>query len=113
YRYAEQRRSRVYSFVQLVAALLVCTGVVVGACFVSVEGWPVQRAQLSSFVFGWVALLAGLVVHVAVSGVKRAQMQGGLPPVIAVGDFSLIINARVGHILLKLLLALVGFFGLV
>lgn len=113
YRYAEQRRSRVYSFLQIIFAFLICTGVVIGACYVRVPGWPIQSTQLYSFLVGWGAVLAGIVTHIAVSGVKRAQGEGGLPPVIAVGDLSLIINARVGHILLKLLLALIGFFGVV
>lgn len=113
YRYADRPESRRNSFLLLALAFAACAAVVVGACYVDAPGWPIQPGHLYSFVVGWSAVLAGVVTHIGVGSVKRAQERGGLPPIIAVGDFFMIANARAGQILLKLLLALIGFFGLV
>jgi hypothetical protein len=62
---------------------------------------------------GWLAVLLGVVVHIAVGTAKRLQSERGRPPVIAIGDVPLMVNAKIGQILLKLALTLIGFFGLV
>ena len=113
YRYATSARSRFFSLALIALALVGCTAVVAGACRLPAGGWPLGPGDLGAMLIGWLAVLAGVVTHVGVGGVKRAQAQGGLPPVIAVGDFSKIVSARVGQILLRVFLALVGFFGLV
>ena len=64
------------------------------------------------FVIGWGSVLAGVVVHMAVTTAKRTQTQAELPPVIAVGDLPRLINAKLGQFLMKPLLALIGLFGL-
>ena len=113
YRYADKAESRRNSFLLLILALAVCTGIVLGACYVQMPGWPIRPEHLYSFLVGWSAVLAGVVTHIGVGSVKRARARGGLPPIIAVGDFFMIANAKAGQILLKLLQALIGFFGLV
>ena len=113
YRYADEAKSRRKSVLLLALALVVCTGIVLGACYVRVPGWPIRSEHLYSFLVGWSAVLTGVVTHIGVGSVKRARAQGGLPPIIAVGDFFMIANAKAGQILLKLFQALIGFFGLV
>jgi hypothetical protein len=113
YRYADEATSRRNSLLLVVAAFLVCTTIIIGACYVRVPGWPIQENHLGSFLVGWGAVLIGIVTHIGVGSVKRARSQGSLPPIIAVGDFFMIMNAKAGQILRKLFLALIGFFGLV
>jgi len=113
YRFAAAGSARLWSLVKIALILLLCTGVVVGVCYVSADEWPLTQAHQARMLVGWLAVLAGVVTHVGVGGVKRAQTQGGLPPVIAVGDFTKVVNAREGQIMLKVFTALVGFFGLV
>jgi hypothetical protein len=113
YRYSQNRQARLGSFLLLAVAFLAAVGVIVGACYLPVEGWPVGPSDLPAFLVGWGAVLAGVVVHMGIESVKRTQAQGGRPPIIAVGDLPLLVNSRIGQILQKLLLTLVGFFGLV
>jgi hypothetical protein len=49
-------------------------------------------------------------VHVGIGSLKQARQQGNLPSVASIGDFTLLLDARVGSILRKLLFALIGFF---
>lgn len=73
---------------------------------------PATGDQESTMIVGWGALFVGVLIHVAVATTKRMQTQAAAPPVIAVANFLPVINAKLGPILLKLLLALFGFFGL-
>jgi hypothetical protein len=59
----------------------------------------------------WVALLSGVVVHVAVATGKRLQSQSELPPVLPVGDIPRMMSAKFGQIAFKLLLAVIGLYG--
>jgi hypothetical protein len=110
YKYSQKRRWT--SYLLLLAALAVTIGLVIGSAFLPVANWPIKSQQAGTMLVGWVAVLAGLVVHAAVGTVKRAQARGGRPPVIAIADLPLQINAKIGQLLLKLLLTLVGLFGL-
>jgi len=113
YRHAREPIRIVGSILLLVLAVAVAIGIVIGACYLPVEAWPLQPRHVSTALIGWAAVLVGVLVHGGVGTVKRAQTQGGRPPILAVGDLPRVINAKVGQILLKLLLTLVGFFGLV
>jgi hypothetical protein len=113
YRYADEPKSRRNSFLLLALVFVICTAIIVGACYVRVPGWPIQASHLYSLLVAWGALLIGVVIHIAVGSIKRARAQGGLPPIIAIGDFFMLVNAKAGQILLKLLLAVIGFFGFV
>ena len=113
YRYSQHWWKIVLSFMLLLVALAAAIGIIIGACYLPIAGWSLQPKYLSSLLVGWGAVLVGIVVHTGVATAKRTQVQGSGPPVIAIGDLPLLINAKIGRILLKLLLALVGFFGLV
>jgi hypothetical protein len=52
-----------------------------------------------------------MCVHVVVGSAKRSKTQNGMPSVLM--DMILIIDARFGEIVMKLILGLVGLFGLV
>ncbi len=113
YRYNRDPKQRTNSFLYLILGFVVATAIVIGVSFLPAPGWPLTPENLSATVIGWGAALVGAVVHVGVSSVKRRQQQGGLPPVVAVGDLLLLVDARLGELLLKLLLILIGFFGLI
>jgi hypothetical protein len=113
YRYAESIPERIRTLVVLALVFLLLTGMVVRACYVPYEDWPIKAGDLPALLTGWGAVLVGIVVHVAVGSVKRRRRAGGLPELIAVGDLPLILNARSGQMLLKLVLAAIGFFGFV
>jgi hypothetical protein len=95
------------------AAFVAATLLVVGACYLPIQGWPLQISHLAMMLIGWAAVVMGVIVHIAVGTAKRAQAEGERPPIIAIEDTLLWANAKFGHILVKILLALVGFFGLV
>lgn len=113
YRYAENPRDRVSSAVLLLLGFGLATGTVVASSLLPIPEWPIQRDDLATLAVGWVATLLGVVTHMAVGTVKRNRSTGGLPPNIAVRDFLLMVDARLGPMLFKLLLALIGFFGFV
>jgi hypothetical protein len=113
YRYSEKASARWISVALLFFGLLAATGVVAVSCLFPLFGSEITRANLPAFLAGWGAILAGIVTHAGIASVKRAQARGGLPPVIAVGDLTYIIDAWLGQLGLRLLLALIGFFGLV
>jgi hypothetical protein len=112
YRYSENPWARLMNIMLIAGALSAFTAIIVGACYLRVPGWPIQPQYLSSFVVGWGAILIGVITHVGVGTVKRTQSQGSLPPIASLGELPLILDARSGQIILKLLLALIGFFGL-
>jgi hypothetical protein len=86
YRYSENPWARLMNIMLIAGALSAFTAIIVGACYLRVPGWPIQPQYLSS--------------------------QGSLPPIASLGELPLILDARSGQIILKLLLALIGFFGL-
>jgi hypothetical protein len=113
YRYADDPRVRRKSLVILLLALFLSIGLVVAACYVPFSGWPFQSNNLPALLGGWAAILLGVVVHVAIGSLKRQQLMGDLPRTLAIGDLPLVIDARLGNILQKLLLVLIALFGLV
>ena len=77
----------------------------------SVPDWPLPADREASYVLGWFAVLAGVVVHVGVAATKR--MRDALPPVLSAEDLLPRVSAYWGRIALKLGLALFAFFALV
>jgi hypothetical protein len=110
YRYSKRRWP---SHLLLVGAFILSFGLVAGGSILPIEGWPYSEQNIPAFLVGWAALLIGILVHNAIGSIKRAQTQGERPPIIAIGDLPLHFNAKAGQLLLKLLMALIGFFGFV
>jgi len=112
YRYSENPLFRLMNILLIVGTIAASTAAVIGACYLRISGWPIQQQNLSAFTTGWIAILIGVLVHVAVGSVKRTQSQGKLPSIASLGDLPLILDARSGQIILKILLAIIGLFGL-
>ncbi len=113
YRYSPDKRDRRRSFWGVVLALVLATLFIVVVTYLPIQDWVLQPSHLGPLLIGWFAVIIGIIVHIGVGTAKRAQSREGRPPIIAAGDIFLLIDARFGHILLKMLLAMVGFFGLV
>ena len=112
YRFSQDPVHRLLTAAGVVAAFLSALLLIVGACYVPVPDWPLQPSHLGMMLIAWAAVLIGVVIHIGVGAAKRAQTQGQRPPIIAAEDTLLWINARFGHLLLKMLMALIGFFAL-
>ncbi len=116
YRYNPEPRGRVLSLVWVSVLFLAVTILVwtVGNKHLAVllPELPLDTEVLPLLLPGWFAILLGVLVHVAVAGVKRSR-ESGLPPVVAVKDWMLLFSARKGDIVVKILLALIGLFALV
>ena len=113
YRYAKEPRVRLRSFLLLLGTLILSVLLVIGAVYLDVAGWPIERSHLSTMLIGWAAVLIGTIAHVGIGSVKRQDTRAGLPPIASVNDLPLVIDARAGQILVKLLIAVIGFFGLI
>jgi hypothetical protein len=87
-------------------------GIVTGANYIQLEGWPLGPKNLSTLLLGWAAVWAGVIVHTVISATKYSQRQNGRPLIISLGDIPLVIDAKLGQIVFKILLSLVALFGL-
>ena len=113
YRYSRDSRTRFFSILELILGFLAAFLIVILSAYMPFKDWPLSLDNLGVLIGGWMAVLVGIAVHVAVANVKRKQSQPGLPPVIALGDLPFVIDAQLGQLLMKLALALVGFYGLI
>ncbi len=112
YRYSHNAVHRYLTAAGVAIAFVVASALIVAACHLSLPDWPLPPTRIGTLLVGWAAVLIGVVVHIGISTTKQVQLQGGRPPIIAVEDALLWINARFGYILFKLLMALMGFFAL-
>jgi hypothetical protein len=112
YRYEENTLKRRSILALLILMLVVLTGLVVGLSWRPLLPWGAGPGTLTTLLVAWGSVLAGVATHAAIGSIKRAQARGGLPPVLAVGDIPLLLNALSGQIMLKLLMAFLGFCGL-
>lgn len=112
YRYSHNPLHRYLTAVGVALAFLAASGLIVAACHLPLSDWPLQPMRMGTLLIGWAAVLVGVLVHIGISTTKQVQLQGGRPPIIAMEDALLWINARFGYILFKLLMALMGFFAL-
>ena len=112
YRYAHNPMHRYLTALGVALAFVAASGLIVAACHLPLSDWPLQPMRLGTLLVGWAAVLVGVLVHIGISTTKQVQLQGGRPPIIAIEDALLWINARFGYILFKLLMALMGFFAL-
>jgi hypothetical protein len=112
YRYSKDKAARQRSFAGALLALLLSTLAVVAVSYLPIQAWPIKPEHMGAMLVGWFAVIIGVLVHVAVGVSKRAQSREGRPPIVAAGDIFLLIDARLGEILLKLLMAMIGLLGL-
>jgi hypothetical protein len=113
YRYSERCAERWLCVLYMLLAFGALTGVVIGACYIMVPGWPLGPADLTTVLFGWIALIVGVIAHIGIGTIKSKRERGDLPELFAPADVLKIINTRLGQILLKLFIAVIGLFGLV
>jgi hypothetical protein len=111
YRYAESAKERALSFLFLLMGLGIAAAAVIGAPFLPVDGWPLTDNDLSTLLIGWAAILVGVGFHLGIGLTKRAQSEGR-PPIVAIDDLPLLLNAKAGQILIKVFMTLIGLFGL-
>jgi hypothetical protein len=115
YCYSTNPWRRLLSVGMLLLALVIATGIVAGSTLINQNGaiasWPLSPANLTQMLVAWAAVLVGMAVHVVVGSAKRSKTKNGMPSVLM--DLILIIDARFGEILMKLILGLIGLFGLV
>lgn len=115
YRYEKDPRARKLSLFQVVFSLFTATMLINFLCYsgewLNISNWLLKPQNASNLIVGWCALLIGTLIHMAISSVKRSQASG-LPPIVAVNDWMLYLSARKGDILLKILIAIFGLFGL-
>lgn len=71
-----------------------------------------QANNWTTLLTGWGAIVGGMVAHLGIGSVKRMQTQGSLPTVFAVGDIPRIVNAKLGPITRKWLLAVIAFMAI-
>jgi hypothetical protein len=113
YRYPSERRERLQGIAWLVGGLAAAALIVAGLAWLNVplpnEGEN-QPTAISLLVY-WGAVLVGIIAHMGVESVKREQ-DSGLPAVVAMNDWPLLLSAKAGLLMRRLLLALIGFFGL-
>ena len=110
YRYEPDPWKRLWSLALVVLALLAATGAVVGANMAVPAPTGTGGAKL--LLIGWIAVLAGTLVHIGVGAAKRARTVGN-PVVLPVRRFTILVNAREGFILLRVFMALLGYLAFV
>lgn len=109
YRYSESFDKRLRSLGIALGALAVATLLIFLAGMLP----PLNGAATSWLMLGWAALLTGTLIHIGVGVSKRMRGQGAIPVVLPTGRFLLLVDAKLGEILFKIVMALVGFLGFV
>jgi hypothetical protein len=117
YKYATSHHWKAIACLILVVVIeWLILGLIRGPYYLLQAGFPIVPPPgifTFAYVSLWGAVLAGVIFHIVVSTTKRMQAEPGRPPVIALGTLFPLINAKLGRILYKLLLTLIGFIGLV
>lgn len=124
YRYAKTNQDRGWTFVWLIVASVLALLSVVGIAYlytsmlapaIGADGAVVRQAagaMVPRFLVAWLALIVGIVVHVAVD-VAKGRNNSKLPAVFAINDAALMLNARSGEIIWKLVLSVIALGGVV
>ncbi|MCC6456065.1 MAG: hypothetical protein IT328_14015 [Caldilineaceae bacterium] len=111
FRYSEDRAAQTRSLGWLAVAILASLIIVIVAARLPLPMWTTMawQTRAATFVIGWLAVLIGVVTHIGVEGAKREKLTG-LPTLLAVSDLRETIDARLGQMIWKLVLVLIGFF---
>jgi hypothetical protein len=111
YRYDQRLLRQVVSLVLVVVMLALATSLV----YIAGKLPPLNQFTLAwtTLFMGWVGVLIGTVVHIGVGTAKQMRAQGENSAVLPVSKFWIILNAKEGFILLRIFMALIGFFTLV
>jgi hypothetical protein len=123
YRYSLKRRDRILSVTALLAAVIVSLFIIWLPSKITI---PLQNNTTQSqmllnelgfdeigvvgLFLAWIGIWAGIVTHVAIGGTKRAKKEG-LPAIIALRDIDKLVDAKLGDYILKIGIALIGFYG--
>jgi hypothetical protein len=96
-----------YASVAVVSSAVVLSSMAAaGIAHVPDPGWPLVSADTGASLTSWLGLLAGVVVHGAVDAAKREDT-GTLVPPVAPADLFRYVDARLGALLVGLILGLV------
>lgn len=106
-RYSTRVSERRTTFIVVMMVLLLASLLVAAIPSLAEADSPVKDEGALLFL-GWLSTLAGVIVHVAVGMAKREA-----PPIIALGELHLLINARAGNIILNILMALFAYLGFI
>jgi hypothetical protein len=110
YRYEEANFRRLLSFFWLFIALVGSTSfVVVGSLLPPLNG----SIDLTPLLLGWLAVLIGTLVHVGIGVAQRFRTRGVNPGALPVSILPVMINARLGQLMLKIGMTLVAYCALV
>jgi hypothetical protein len=116
YKYATSHAWKAISFLLLTITIeWTIIALVRGPYYVAQLGFPVDPAPgpfATTYLTLWLAVLAGVGFHMVVATAKRQQADPNHPPIIALGTFFPLVNAKIGRVGYKLLLTLIGFVGL-
>jgi hypothetical protein len=114
YRYSGSNFVRWLSMLTIVVGFVLATALVYFSTQLpAIAGWPLGPAQATPLLAAWAAIAAGILVHVCITVAKGIQEQPNLPPALPIGDLPRLASAKLGSVLLKIVLALVGLYGLV
>lgn len=113
YKYHKEKPKRMLNYLYIVIAVLVSVGIVIGSAYIKFKGWPISSDNLTVLWTGWLAVTGGVIVHLGINTAKRIQTQNSHPPIMAMNQIPILLDAKFAQVLLKLLLILVGFFGLI
>lgn len=111
YRYDSRKSGVQLSLAFLWIALAVAAGA--GAVWGLSTAPPLaSRAAGLTLVLGWGAMLVGTMVHWVIGTNKRLRTQESIPAVLPISRSLIMLNARIGSILFRIVVALVGYVGL-
>jgi hypothetical protein len=101
---------------QLSAFAWLLLGIGVGALAIYVvaleEPLNMMGHVLPHLYTGWAALLIGMLVSVGIGTARRVKAQGSTQTVMPISRALIMLNARIGFIMFRLFIALIGFFAL-
>ena len=111
YRYEEKGYKRVLSLLWLLLALVISTGIVAGGGLL-LPLIDTKQAPQSDVLLGWAAVLTGTLVHVGIVTTQHLRTRGVNAGALPVSILPIIVNARLGQLMLKIGMALVAYTAL-